>query len=446
MKDQSLSLKGGDARTASSPADNNADSTKGQSGSLATWIVCLFMAFAPVLDPYVLPLTSGGFRVNNLLVFLVVVYLLLSRKVTWDKRGMSLIVLAAAFLLCTLFSILEDVVGRDVGVALKIAFLYLVYACFYSALSGRIVLDCFAKIATWIAIVATVLLFLQYLQPNLMWDGRLPLALSKSDQFMPLVDPTTGRARPHGFFQEVSYYSLYVAPVLMYAIKRNRPVVSVLLSVGLLLSSSLLGIIALGIAFVFVVSKARGAAGNVDWRKMALAISAIFFLILIIAFLIASGAVPFINSLADFVARRVSSVLDINASYSWGRSSAQLRLLGNIGLFPEYDPFQKLFGLGVGEYAGVFSGVETTYGSSMVNMLLGFGVVGVIALIVWSLSLIRKAKQGMRVFPILVVLALLTDNVLFGWYFFYLLSWVDGNSTIHPSKLRPSARTKQSKQ
>ena len=147
-------------------------------------------------------------------------------------------------------------------------------------------------------------------------------------------------------------------------------------------------------------------------------------MVLTIGFLIALGVAPFLNTVADLVARRVGSILDINATYNWGRSSAQLRLLGNVDLFSKYDPVQKLFGLGVGEYANVFNGVETTYGSSIVNMLLGFGAVGALALITWSLFLVKGAKSGMRVFPALVILALLTDNVLFGWCFFYLLSWV----------------------
>ena len=436
MKNESLLIQGGDARTIPSFADMNASLPRGQARSLATWVVCLFMAFAPVLDPYIIPIASAGFRVNDLLVLLIAAYLLLSRRCVWNKKGISLIILAAVFLFCTLLSIVENVAGRDVGAALRIALIYLIYACFYSAISGHILLDRFAKVATWVAIAATALVFLQYLLPSSVWDGRLPLAISKSDQFMSLIDPTTGEVRPHGFFQEVSYYALYTAPVLMYAIKGDRFVVSLPLSIGLLLSRSFLGYIVLGIAFGFMASKIRDAAGNVDWRKVALAISAVFFLILIIVVLIASGAVPFLSSIADLVARRVGSILDISATYSWGRSSAQLRLLGNIDLYPEYDFFQKLFGLGVGEYANVFSGVETTYGSSMVNMLLGFGAVGLIALIAWSLSLIIRAKQGARVFPALVILALFTDNVLFGWYFFYLLSWVDVNSIIHPA--RPS--------
>lgn len=424
MKNETLPFQGGSSCKISSSADGEVILVKDRADNLATWIVCLFMAFAPVLDPYVLPLTSAGVRVNDLLIILVVAYLLLSRKCSWDKRGVSLIVLATTFLFCTLLSVLEDTIGRDVGVALRIALIYLVYACFYSAISERIVLSSFAKIATWVAIFGTVLLLLQYLLPGSMWDGRLPLTLSKSDQFMSLIDPTTGEVRPHGFFQEVSYYALYVAPVLIYSIKRDRFDVSALLSVGLLLSSSLLGFIALGIAFCFAASKVRDAAGNIDWRKVALVASAVFFLVLTIGFLIALGVAPFLNTVADLVARRMGSILDINATYNWGRSSAQLRLLGNVDLFSKYDPVQKLFGLGVGEYANVFNGVETTYGSSIVNMLLGFGAVGALALITWSLFLVKGAKSGMRVFPALVILALLTDNVLFGWCFFYLLSWV----------------------
>ena len=86
-----------------------------------------------------------------------------------------------------------------------------------------------------------------------------------------------------------------------------------------------------------------------------------------IVLLLALANVPFLNSVADFVSRRVGSILDITSTYSWGRSSAQLRLLGNIDLFSKYDPFQKLFGLGVGVYANVFNGVETKYGEHAVG-------------------------------------------------------------------------------
>lgn len=440
---ESLPSQDGDACASFSLSNENTILAKDPSNNCVTWAVCLFMAFAPVLDPYVLPFVSVDIRVNDLLLFFVVAFLLLSKKCAWDRKGTSLMILAMVFSFCTLLSILEDVAGRDVVVALKIAFIYLIYSFLYGALSGRIVIDCFSKIATWVAIFSTVLLLLQYLLPSLMWDGRLPLSLSNSDQFMPLIDPTTGGLRPHGFFQEVSYYALYTAPVLIYAIMGGRFVVSVLLSVGLLLSSSLLGFIVLGIAFVLAVSKVRDVSGRIDWRKIALVISTVFFLILVIVFLIELDVIPFLNSISDYIARRIGSILDINTTYNWGRSSAQLRLLGNIGLFPEYDLFQKLFGLGVGEYANVFSGVDTTYGSSMVNMLLGFGLVGALALIVWSLFLISESKQGVRVFPVLVVLALFTDNVLFGWYFFYLLSWVELKPSSRSAKIGFSIKPRQ---
>ena len=148
------------------------------------------------------------------------------------------------------------------------------------------------------------------------------------------------------------------------------------------------------------------------------------------------NAIPILNSAADEIARRVNSVFDISTVYSWGRSSAQQRLLGNMALFADYGFVQKLFEMDVGEYINVFSGVETTYGSSMVNMLLGFGVVGETALIVWLICLVKRLNHYPIAFSLLVVLALFTDNVLFGWYFFYLLSWV-GENSLHISNNGP---------
>ena len=236
-----------------------------------------------------------------------------------------------------------------------------------------------------------------------------------------LSDLITGRVRPHGFFQEVSYYALYVAPVLMYAVLNNRAVVSLVLSVGLFLSSSLIGYVALVFALLVIVSKVKSRTGRIDWRKVVLVLSGFFFLAIICFVLVDLNAIPILNSAADEIARRVNSVFDISTVYSWGRSSAQQRLLGNIALFADYGFVQKLFGMGVGEYINVFSGVETTYGSSMVNMLLGFGVVGETALIVWLICLVKRLNHYPIAFSLLVVLALFTDNVLFGWYFLVIL-------------------------
>lgn len=405
------------------------------SGTVAS-VVCLLMAFAPVLDPYVIPVTSNGVRVVGLLVFCLAAYLVVSKRCSWTRKGLSLVAVAAVFVLCTVASSSSVVVGRDIAAAMRIAVIYFVYACCYSAISGHIALERFAKIATGVAVAATILLFVQYFSSGSFWDGRLPLPLSGTDEFMPLVDPTTGRVRPHGFFQEVSYYALYVAPVLMYAVLNNRVVVSLVLSVGLFLSSSLIGYVALVFALLVVASKVKSKTGRIDWRKVALVLSGFFFLAIICFVLVDLNAIPILNSAADEIARRANSVFDINTVYSWGRSSAQQRLLGNIALFTDYDSVQKLFGMGVGEYINVFSGVETTYGSSMVNMLLGFGVVGETALIVWLICLVKRSNHHPIAFSLLVVLALFTDNVLFGWYFFYLLSWV-GENSLHISNNGP---------
>lgn len=405
-------------RTASEPlSDKTSDSLVSFS--------CLLMAFAPVLDPYVIVLGSSEYRLVDLLVFSLVAYLACSKRWSWTRKGLSLVVVAAVFVCCTLISSLSTVVGRNIATALRIALVYVIYSCCYGALSGYVVLNRFARVVTTVAVAATMLLFIQYLAPNSVWDGKLPFALSKTDVFMPIIDVNTGKIRPHAFFQEVSYYSLYVAPALMFAMQKERFGVALFLAAGLALSSSLIGYVTLGIALCLAISRIRDNAGHVDWAKIALVVSSLFYLSLGLLILVQLNVAPLLNSVVDEISFRINSVFSIGNTYSWGRSSAQLRLLGNIDLFQFYEPIQKMFGMGVGEYANVFSGVETTYSSSMVNMLLGFGIVGIAVLTIWFFSIARYAGSRLRDFPILVVLAMFTDNVLFGWYFFYLLSWVD---------------------
>ena len=105
--------------------------------------------------------------------------------------------------------------------------------------------------------------------------------------------------------------------------------------------------------------------------------------------------------------------------------STRLRLLGNIFLFSEYPFVNKLVGVGINQYTAVFADqIQYEYSNSVVTMILNSGLLGAIAfvslIVVWFL----KCSRPNKIYPILFAFVMCTDQMMFNWYFFYMLMWV----------------------
>lgn len=399
-------------------------------GSILTKLCALALAFAPILDPYILG-SIGSFTVRVMDVVLVslALTLMVKRRLEGLKAVRSLIFLLSVLLFCTLISSFFPLHGRSTVSALALMVKYGLYTVCFGLLCGKAVLYFMMRYATAVAAVGAIYIILQSVLTGglgiSIWDGVLPFAINESDGFSMLFDRNTGEIRPHAFFQEPSYFAIYAAPVLMGSLKSKRWFTVSLLVVGMLLSTSFLGVVVLAVAVLVLVAKAVHGGKRINWAIAALAVSILAIIIIATAIVYFSGVSTQVSTIIDNAGSKINSIVNVFKENSWGKSSAQYRLLGNVELIWNYSPLEMVFGVGMGQYASIFANqIESGYSSTAVNILLNCGVIGLASLVAWLVAYWRRAAPGQAVFVLLFAIVLFVDNCWFSWYFFYLLSWV----------------------
>lgn len=400
------------------------------SSTLLTQICALMLALAPILDPYILG--NVGFvtvRVMDIVLIALASALIIGRMTEGLQAIRSLICLITVLLFCTLISSCFSLNGRSTISALALIVKYGLYAICFGLLCGKRVLLLMMKYATAIAVIGAIYIVLQYVLTGAfgisLWDGVLPLAINETDGFSALFDRNTGEIRPHAFYQEPSYYAIYAAPVIMFSINRRRWLIFAVLVSGLLLSTSFLGVVVLVVAAFVLIGNTMHRAKKINWMIAALIVSILFLIVLLIIILYYNNIIIYLNIILDNALSKINSIINVFNENTWGRSSAQYRLLGNIELFQYYSPLEMIFGVGMGQYASVFSNqIESGYSSTAVNILLNCGLVGLISLVLWLLSFWKRLVPGCRVYLLLFAAFLFVDNCWFNCYFFYSLSWV----------------------
>ena len=344
------------------------------------------------------------------------------------NRGMYALIMA--LLACSLLSAFIPSVGKSVPQSLALIAKYLIYALCFSAVADAGARESMVKVSMTIACCGVVFVFAQQVLTGWMgialWDGRLPFPLNETDGFSSLHDPNTGELRPHAFFQEPSYLAIYCTPPLLFALLKKKWIVSLLLSIGIIVTSSFLGVVMVCLAGLFFIFQNGLRGKSIDLRVpiLVLCLCGVVFAVLFMA--LNSGLVPALAHFLDNVSSKINSIFNLFVENSWGRSSAQLRLLGNIELFGEYSVPEKIVGMGMGQYASVFSGqIETGYSSTAVNILLNCGAIGLVALLGWAISLATQNNSPAGITcAIAFFLMILVDNLWFNWYFFYVIAWI----------------------
>ena len=393
--------------------------------------VAVILALLPVFDPYIIG-SIGGFsiKINDLL--LIGSFIVSSASSSGRRRYYSgLLRLLALFFGLTLCSFLMPLGDRSMLLAFRILLQSAVYVyCFERsvAMAGETslfigIVTCIAKLACLFAIIQFVLV--GYFGIDI-WDGVLPLPINETDGFVDLTSSGAGLFRVRAFFQEPSYLSIYLTPPLMYSCKKRQYFTSLLLATGIVVTGSFIGTLGLFFSLLILVfdSLRRGDGDlTVDFRYVALSVCIIIIICIIMSLIYINGSFPLLGQIIDNFTEKVKSIFDIENQYYWGRSSAQLRLLGNIGLFELYSPLQQLIGVGWNQYQAVFSSlISTGYSSSLVSTILNCGIVGGVSLCAWMIcTLVRARMIWMPTFLFLIV-CICTDNILFNGYFFYLLA------------------------
>jgi len=409
-------------------------------------VIAFVLALSPILDPYAL-LEAGGntLRLMDIPVLIIPAWIILKEsKVVIPNNG--LIKILSVFCILTLITFLSGFQGRSFNGALKVLAIWATYTFCISYLWRNNRYEKFIKYAANIAFISTILLIMQFIAVSLghhnFYDGRLPfLSIGQSEAWFGLVDTNTGDTRVHSFFQEPSYYGLYCLPVFAQAFKEMRFKLCIFLYIGLVICSSLIAIIGgiLIIVYLLFCERNNKKINLIFWSKILIFVSFVVTL-LIVLYYANSG----MQNVIDYYINRFCSLSTELQGDRFG--SAKLRLFGYSYYFEEYPIFLKLFGAGTEQYAFYLQQYNVLpYSSTMVTVLLNYGIIGIAFFIAWLLKLMYTIDQSRKCFVMIFVIYCLVDRFWFNWYFFYTLAWFLSNYNKFPIMSNVSPHIKISK-
>lgn len=379
--------------------------------------IALFLAIAPVLDPYVFLSLGSSITIKLNDVFLIFIGMLCLQRMPRLSGRTGLL---CKWVLGLLFiSGFGNLYSSTNGLqSLKIAFVWFMNAFFLAYIWKYEVRDSFFKYVQIIASICAIIVLLQFVFGNLgipIWDGRIPgLALGKYDGWSGYIDINTRDIRPNGIFQEASYVGIYLSVAYAQAFKEGKMKSVLLYSIAMLLTTSVVSIILLiTITFyLLMVSKKIDLSSKMTRRILVLAL----FLIGGIVYYSATNEA--LGNAIGYVLRRITNIRTDLQGTRMG--STKFRLLGNIYLFEQYSLLQKIIGVGISQYAQLFNVV--LYSNVWVTTILNSGIIGLLFLLVCVIGLYKRTNPSDKVFFIIFILVLSADYQWFSWYFFYMIT------------------------
>lgn len=382
------------------------------------FFVALFLALAPVLDPYiVLEVGSSTLRLNDVFALLLS-FLCILKNPSFPKKYRILLGWCFAFLLMSLVAWLGMDNSIDMLITMKNIIVWAAHAFMVAFLWECLDREWFFRILTVITLIGAVMVILQFLAGNLglpMWDGKIPgIPLSKYDQWSGFIDKNTGDIRPCGIFQESSYFGIYALVAYTWVIKKSHMIRALIIAVSLLLSSSLVAIVGLIVVtvYIFLFGKRINISAKILCRLF------FFVLIAVLAFFILMKYSDFFASSVVYIRERF---LRIDTDLSGARdSSAKLRLIGALPGFATYGIWQKIFGVGAAQFSA-YLGVRA-YSNNFVTVLLDYGILGLVFFIGSLLMFFKKLYNDQHIYFLILILVFAVDRQWFNWYFFYLFT------------------------
>ena len=378
-------------------------------------VVGMFLAIAPILDPYViLELGSVNISIDNIVGFVLMI-IVCSKEVSLRK---NLFLINLCFILF-LSTIITTFVTGGLGFTytFRPVIIWLVYSIMVSYLWKIPCRDAFFKAVRIISIFASVVILLQFVCGNIgipMWDGRIPFfSLSSSDRWSGYIDYNAHTIRPCGIFQEASYAGMYLLVAYAQTMKDKKYKTAVLFAISMCLTASLFAVLGCIVITLFLIIGDRTVEKSVKTRVIVL----LSLISLGIAWLTQHN--PGVSSAVMYITKRITNIgSDLQGVRM---SSTKMRLIGYLYLFEKFSIGQKLFG--IGNFAIAFS-TPNTYTSVLVYILLNYGLFGIIMFLLVFISSIFSQDRRNRniVYYLIVLIVFAMDFQWFSWYFFYLLT------------------------
>jgi len=387
--------------------------------------IAFIIAMSPILEPYVfLELGNNTIRIMDVLLVIAIISLIITKKIN-KLPYLHLISFLIFYLIINIISFMPGEQDRNFIMSLKVLLLWFIYALSLGYLWKFVSQQKFIKYTKMMAIIVTTFLIIQFVFVSMgyinFFDGRIPfLKLYEYDGWASIIDPNTGDIRVHSFFQESSYYGIFILPVFTYSLMKNNFKLTIFLFFGLFITSSLLAILGslLILSYYMFIYKHKNKSINKHSKKNFIYIIFFTLFFMLILYNLSDGVRDVINTIIF----RVGNIGDDLRGERLG--STKVRLLGYSSYFKYYPIYFKIFGSGASQFTNFLGLDVVAYSSTVVTVLLNYGIIGLLFFVSWVGYLYIKSDSTGKIFVVLFLIISFVDSFWFGWKFYYILTWI----------------------
>lgn len=225
--------------------------------------------------------------------------------------------------------------------------------------------------------------------------------------------------RPCAFFTEPAHVCMYIAPVLYTSFLMKKYLISFILICGMLFSTSTTGLLLVVIIPCIYFYK----------KKYLFRYIILMFSILGIGYAFISFFLP---DLFDFATAKIGNT-DI---------SENQRLLGPLRYLKYFGVIDCLFGIGLNQLenfvinarGGLLMEGSGNYANSILYMYISYGIIGLMTLVLYLYHNFKKSKNCIG-YWIIFLAVLASDQILFAYFFVYLVTFIILASKIKENRM-----------
>lgn len=259
----------------------------------------------------------------------------------------------------------------------------------------------FKKTLFFLGIISTLIVFIQTFFILFKGEGVSFLLPLSTDLGSENLDSIQLNLRPNSVFQEPSHYAIFMLPLFYTALKEAKFFLSIIFFIGILFSTSSLGIISSLVIIALFAYKNKN--GRLLLSFFILLISLIYFM--------------FADELSYFIEFNFSKLQRATTTED------NVRLLGGIGSLSKMNTIQLFLGIGFNQLANFMTLNNfydaSNYSNSFLFSFYSAGIIGFGLFLFFLKSVVKENKD--KIYFAILCLVLLTDQILFNQNLLYLI-------------------------
>lgn len=364
-------------------------------------IITIAVALSPILAVYII---LPGITLATIVLFLCVMLIVFdqSAKISNDEFGFSFIVFFLSFLEGLVYLALDEEWFNWTLFTHNLFSIscILVPFCF---LKNCMDLKIFSKTIFVVGAIASCILIWQKI--SLFFWGTfqknvfLPwFKLSRNLDFFSLY-------RPSAFFTEPAHFATYMIPAFYLSLIYKKKLLGTLFGFAILCSGSSTGFIFLGLILLFYIQE-KGGGSMLKVIKYF-----VLFSFIIICFF------------CFFPELFISNFDKMKLNF---QGNSDIRLWGPLVYLFYFDCLKHLIGISLNQLSDfmMFQGIRVpNYANGIIYIYLSYGIGGLISFVLYFLRKLR-GMQASKVFGIIFLGIMCSDQIIFNVHFLYLMTFV----------------------